>query len=136
MTNHADKNLPRPTPETQPYWDAAKEHRLLIQQCGDCGKHQFYPRPMCSHCSSANVDWVKASGKATILSYTIIGRPVSEAYADPNSAVLALVKLAEGPQMMSNIIDCDPESLAIGDAVSVVFEDWTEEITMPKFTLI
>ncbi|MDA0339741.1 MAG: Zn-ribbon domain-containing OB-fold protein [Proteobacteria bacterium] len=133
MSLHEGKNLPRPTPETQAYWDAAKEHRLLIQQCGDCSTHQFYPRPHCTHCGSGNMNWVEADGRATIVSFSVINRPVSKVYADPNSSILALVRLQEGPLMMTNIIDCDPADLAIGDAVTVVFEDWTDEISMPKF---
>lgn len=135
MSDFEGKNLPRPTSETQAYWDAAKEHRLLIQQCGDCNTYQFYPRPMCTHCMSSNVDWVEAGGGGTLVSFTVIGRAISKAYADENSSVLALVKLAEGPQMMTNIVDCDPADLAIGDAVTVVFEDWTDEISVPKFKL-
>ena len=133
MSDHEGKNLPRPTPETQAYWDATKEHRLLIQQCGDCNKHQFYPRPTCTQCNSENMNWVEAEGDATLVSWSVIGRAVSKAYADPNSAILALVKLTEGPNMMTNIVDCDPADLSIGDAVTVVFEDWTDEISMPKF---
>lgn len=136
MSAHEGKNLPRPTSETQAYWDGAKEHRLLIQQCGDCEAFQFYPRPMCTHCSSANVNWVEAAGSGTLLSFSVIARPVSKAYGDANSSILALVKLAEGPQMMTNIVDCDPADLAIGDAVTVVFEDWSDEISMPKFKLV
>jgi uncharacterized OB-fold protein len=133
MSTHEGKNLPRPTPETQAYWDAAKDHRLLIQQCGDCNTHQFYPRPHCTHCGGDQMNWVEADGGATLVSYSVIDRPVSQAYADANSAILALVRLVEGPQMMTNIVDCDPADLAIGDAVTVVFEDWTDEISMPKF---
>ncbi len=133
MSIHEGKNLPRPTPETQPFWDAAREHRLLIQQCADCNTHQFYPRSYCTNCGSGNLDWVEADGRATIVSYSVIDRPVSKAYSDPNSAILALVKLTEGPQMMTNIVDCDPADIAIGDPVTVVFEDWTDEISIVKF---
>jgi uncharacterized OB-fold protein len=133
MSDHDGKNLPRPTPETQAYWDAAKEHRLLIQQCGDCNAHQFYPRPTCTHCNSDNMTWVEAKGDATLVSWSVIDRPVSKAYADANSSILALVALAEGPSMMTNIVDCDPGDLSIGETVTVVYEDWTGEISVPKF---
>lgn len=133
MSTHEGKNLPRPTPETQAYWDAAKDHRLVIQLCADCNEFQFYPRPQCTHCGSRNVKWADASGSATLVSFSVIGRAVSKAYADPNSSILALVRLSEGPQMMSNIVDCDPADLTIGDAVTVVYEDWTDEISIPKF---
>ena len=133
MSAHEGKNLPLPTPETQAYWDACKEHRLLIQRCADCNEFQFYPRPRCTNCGSRNVNWVDASGSATLVSFSVISRAVSKAYADPNSSILALVKLREGPQMMSNIVDCDPADLAIGAALTVVFEDWTEKISIPKF---
>lgn len=82
------------------------------------------------------MNWVEAAGSGTLLSFSVIARPVSKAYGDANSSILALVKLAEGPQMMTNIVDCDPADLAIGDALTVVFEDWSDEISMPKFKLV
>jgi uncharacterized OB-fold protein len=82
---------------------------------------------------SQNVEWVKASGRGEVISFTIVRRPVSKAYADEVPYVVALIKLEEGPSMMSNIIECDVDSVKIDMPVHVVFEDWSNEISIPKF---
>jgi uncharacterized protein len=127
------KPVPVPTKETQPYWDGCKQHELRVQKCAACGHHQFYPRLYCTTCMSGRVEWVKTSGRATVLSYTIIYRPVTQAFAGNVPYVVALVTLAEGPQMMTNIIGCEPEKVHIGMPVQVTFDDWTEDISVPKF---
>jgi len=76
---------------------------------------------------------VKASGRAKVLSFTLVYRPVTQAFAGDVPYVVALVTLDEGPQMMTNIVDCPPEQVKIGMPVQVTFEDWTEEISVPKF---
>ena len=129
----ADKLQPTPTPESATYWEACNEGRLLIQRCAACGHHQFYPRLLCTHCMSGDLGWHEASGQARVKSFTIIRRPVTEAYADDVPYVVALVELAEGPTMMSNVVGCDPESVAIGMEVAVDFERRTEAIAVPVF---
>lgn len=127
------KPVPVPTKETQPYWDGCKQHELRIQKCAICGHHQFYPRLYCTACMSDQIEWIKASGRAKVLSYTIVYRPVTQAFAGNVPYVVAMVTLAEGPQMMTNIVGCEPEKVHIGMPVQVTFEDWTEEISIPKF---
>lgn len=136
MSTHAGKSFPRPTPETRPFWEGCRNGELLLQRCGSCGAHQFYPRIMCSKCGSAAVEWVRASGRGRIRSYTVVRRPVSRAYAAETPYLVALIELAEGPTMMSNVIGCAPEAAAIGLAVEVVFETWSADISVPKFRLL
>jgi uncharacterized OB-fold protein len=133
MTDSRGRHLPRPTPETATFWDGCRERALMIQRCSACGHHQFYPRIICTECMSDQLEWVQAAGRGTVTSFSVARRPVSEAYAPDVPYVIALIKLDEGPTMMSNVIDCDPERVRIGMPVEVIFEDWTEEITMPKF---
>jgi uncharacterized OB-fold protein len=95
---------------------------------------QFYPRIVCTECTSRNLEWVKASGQGKIRTFTIVRLPVSEAYAADVPYVVALIELEEGPTMMSNVVDCDPEALRIGDPVQVLFEDWSDDISIPKFS--
>jgi uncharacterized OB-fold protein len=85
---------------------------------------------------SDRVEWVKASGRAKVLSYTIVHRPVSPAFAADIPYVVALVTLDEGPTMMTNLVGCAPEQLKIGMPVAVIFEDWTEDISIPKFRTV
>lgn len=133
---HSGKNLPEPTVETEKFWDGCRSHQLLIQQCDECGYYQFYPRIMCSKCSSRKVQWIQASGRGTVKSFTIIHRAISPAYQKEVPYVLALIQLDEGPTMMSNIIQCNPNDVAIGMKVEVSFEDWSSDITVPQFRLI
>lgn len=133
MTAHADKHLPRPTPLSQPWWDACRDGKLLIQRCTGCGHTQFYPRTICTACGSAAVDWARASGRATVLSYTVVRQAVSPAYKPEVPYIIALVELEEGPVMMSTLAGCEPDDAHVGMAVKVRFEEWAETITMPLF---
>ena len=133
MAAPGPKPVPVPTKETQPYWDGCKKHELHIQKCADCGHHQFYPRLYCTKCMSDKVNWIKASGRATVLSYTIVYRPVTQAFSGDVPYVVALVTLDEGPRMMTNIVDCDPDSVKIGQAVELVFHDTGQGTALPRF---
>jgi uncharacterized OB-fold protein len=82
---------------------------------------------------SERVEWVEASGHGTVLSFTIVYRPVTPAFAADVPYVVALIRLDEGPQMMSNVVGCAPEKVYIGMPVEVTFEDWTADISVPKF---
>ncbi|MCA8926493.1 MAG: Zn-ribbon domain-containing OB-fold protein [Alphaproteobacteria bacterium] len=125
--------LPTPYQDTAEYWQAAKDHRFVVQKCRDCGEHQFYPRGVCSHCLSSDLEWREASGKATVYSYSVNYRAGHPGFAAKTPFVLALVELAEGPRMMTNIVNCDPESVRIGMAVTVCYDDVTDEVTLPMF---
>jgi uncharacterized OB-fold protein len=133
MTDTPRKHFPRPTPETEVFWEGCRKQELLLQRCVECSEFQFYPRIICTNCTSKNLEWVKASGQGTILTFTIVRRPVSEAYAADVPYVVALIKLDEGPTMMSNVVQCDPETLQIGDPVQVLFENWSEDVSIPQF---
>jgi uncharacterized OB-fold protein len=133
MAAPAAKPVPVPTRETQLYWEGCKQHELRVQKCVACGHHQFYPRLYCTACMSDKVEWVKASGRGKVLSCTIVYRPVTQAFAADVPYVVALITLDEGPQLMSNVVGCPPEKVHIGMPVEVTFEDWTEEISVPKF---
>ncbi len=113
-------------PESQPYWDAAAKGKLLIKFCKGCKKHFFYPRSICPLCASSDTEWKEASGKGEIYTHSTMRR-VPEPYA------LAYVTLAEGPKMLTNIVDCDFDKLAIGQKVHVVFKPAKEGPPIPAF---
>lgn len=136
MNDVVQKFLPPQSPENQAFWDACQRHELLIQRCNDCGKHQFYPRIFCASCTSRAIDWVKASGQATVVTWTVVRRAVSAAYTEDVPYIIALVKLQEGPVMMSKLIGCEPETMRSGIAVEVGFENWTEQVAMPVFAAV
>ncbi|MDP4651461.1 MAG: Zn-ribbon domain-containing OB-fold protein [Haliea sp.] len=106
---------------------------LRLQRCGHCGTHQFYPRIMCGSCLSDDLEWAAASGRGEILSFTVVRRPISKAYEAPY--VVALIKLEEGPTLMSHVVGCASEAVAVGLTVRVKFARWSESITLPVFTL-
>src|SRR5882757_2732306 len=133
MAALTSKPIPSPTLETQPYWDGCKRGELLIQQCAACEHYQFHPRLYCTKCFSDRVEWVRASGRAKVATFTIVRRPVSQAFKDDLPYVVALVTLDEGPTMMTNIIGCPPEQVAIGMSVAVTFHAWSDDISIAKF---
>lgn len=131
--SHYKKPLPRIQPFTKPFWEGTKNNQLLIQTCGDCDSRIFFPRQRCPECWSTNLDWVEASGKAEIYSFSVTYEGVEEAFKGDLPIVLAWVDLPEGIRMQTNIIECDPDSIKIGQQVEVVFKAVTDEITLPYF---
>jgi uncharacterized OB-fold protein len=129
----ASKAVPKPTPETQPYWDAARDGELRIQRCTACGEHYFYPRPFCPRDGSAAVEWVKVSGRATLHSYVISHRP-APGFEDEVPYAIALVQLAEGPRLMTNIVGIEntPEKLVLDMELEVDFQD-RGDLKLPVF---
>jgi uncharacterized OB-fold protein len=125
--------LPKPTPETQHFWDGCKAGELRLQRCGACARSYFPPRPFCPHCASRDVEVYAASGRATLYSYVINHRPRPDMGTEPHS--IAVVTLAEGPRMMTNIVDCPQtsEALQLDMPLEVTFQPQTEEITLPFF---
>lgn len=123
--------LPQPTPETQHFWDGTKAGELRLQRCRTCGEVYFPPRPLCPACSSRDVEVFVASGRGTLLSYVINHRP-HPSFESPYA--IALVRLEEGPTMMSNIIDCaqTPEALVLDMPLTVTFE-YNGDIAIPLF---
>ena len=123
--------LPQPTPETQHFWDGTKAGELRLQRCDDCGHVYFPPRPVCPACSSRNVADFAASGNGSLLSYVINYRR-HPSFDGPYA--IALVKLDEGPTMMSNIVDCEqtPEALVLDMPLEVTFE-YHGDIAIPLF---
>lgn len=126
--------LPQPTPETQHFWDGCQAGELRLQRCRACAQSYFPPRPFCPHCASRDVEIYAASGKATLYSYVINHRPRPDMGAKPHS--IAVVTLAEGPRMMTNVIGCPqtPEALQLDMPLQVVFEKQSDEISLPLFT--
>ena len=131
-----EKPLPVIDPGTKPFWDAAKDHRLSIPKCNSCGKYHFYPRELCPHCHSDDLEWTDVSGRGEVYSYTIARKPAGPAYVPDVPYVIAMIALDEGPRMLTNIVTSDVDSVRIGDRVAVQFDDVTPEVTLPKFIVV
>jgi len=134
MTDAYTGPIPKPTPETKPFWEAAKRRKLLIQRCGDCGQHYLYPRPLCPHCLSRNVTWVEASGRGRLHTFVINHRP-PRSFPLAAPFIIGIVELEEGARLMTNIIgiEPDPGKVRCDMPVEVDFHEITAEITLPHF---
>ena len=131
------KPLPAVTPEAKPFWDAAAQNKLTIQRGQDCKAWVWTPRPSCNECGSERVEWTPMSGQGEVYSFTVIrqvvGRAASKAFEPDIPYVVAWVDLEEGPRLITNIVQCPAESVKLGMKVSVVFEQATPQIWLPKF---
>ncbi len=119
---------PQPNPETKAFWDAAAAGKLMVGKCDACGELHFYPRAICPHCFSDKTSLQQASGEGTIYTYSVMRRGVPVQYA------IAYVTLAEGPTMMTNIVDCDLDQIRIGQKVRLVFKPSDGGPPVPMFT--
>lgn len=131
--NPAERPLPTPDAATAPYWTAAREQRLVIPRCLDCGRHHFYPRSLCPHCASPRIAWTECSGRGSVYSFTVVHRAPSPAFAAEVPYAVAIVELAEGPHLMSSIVGCEPDAVRIGMKVRVGFRRISDDITLPVF---
>lgn len=129
----SSKPVPKPTPETQPFWDGTAAGELRIQHCRACRRHYFYPRHRCPHCGSGDVEWVTASGRATLYSYVINHRP-GRGFEDDGPYAIAIVELEEGVRMMTNIVGTEitPENLLLDIPLHATFED-RGDVRVPLF---
>ncbi|MFG2721098.1 Zn-ribbon domain-containing OB-fold protein [Streptomyces sp. NPDC048416] len=106
---------------TRTYWDAAAEGRLLIRQCAACGRPHHYPREFCPYCWSEDVTWRPASGRATLYTWSVVHRNDLPPFGDRVPYVPAVVDLAEGPRMMTEVVGCAQDDLRIGMELYVRF---------------
>lgn len=128
---------PRPAPDdvTRFYWDAAAEHRLVLQRCRSCAKFQFPPEICCLHCQAEDFEPAEVSGHGVIYSYSVVDRPLHAGFVDALPYVVVLVELDDQPELriLTNLVDV-PEGTPVscGMPVEVVFED-RDGVTLPQF---
>nr|WSX51303.1 Zn-ribbon domain-containing OB-fold protein [Streptomyces sp. NBC_00974] len=118
-------DLPEIDDFTRPYWDAAAQGRLLLRRCGECGKAHHYPREFCPACWAGEdqVTWETASGRAALYTWSVIHRNDLPPFDRRTPYVAAVVDLAEGPRMMTEVVDCEEAALRIGMPLSVTFRE-------------
>ena len=130
----------RPLPEeplywNRPFWEGTKQGKLLLPRCTSCGEIFFFPRPFCPSCHSDAVEWIEASGKGRIYTYTTVRANPPSVFAHEVPFVVAIIRLEEGVQLMSNVVDVDDPRLACDAEVEVLFEPVNDDITLPLFRL-
>ncbi|MGE0716951.1 MAG: Zn-ribbon domain-containing OB-fold protein [Alphaproteobacteria bacterium] len=127
--------MPQETPTNAPMLAAWREEgALALQRCTDCGKAVFFPRSVCPHCWSAHLDWFRASGAGTIVSFSRIHRGLPEAFRDQAPIVLAEIALAEGVPMIARVVGGDPEAVRSGLPVRLVPREEAGRYALPTFT--
>jgi uncharacterized protein len=133
MTESAEIVRPAPilTEDNHSFWDAAREHRLVTQECRGCGRLRHPPRPMCPYCHSLDCKIVDLDGEGVVYSYAILHHPQNPAFEYP--VIAALVDLAEGVRVVSNLVDTDPAEVAIGMPVTVDYRPTRHEGVVPVF---
>jgi uncharacterized OB-fold protein len=129
-------------PETKPFWDAAREGRLVVQQCGDCGHLRFPPHPGCPECHGSETVWQAVSGRASLWSFVVVHGPTLPAFQDHVPFPVAVVTLDEAPhlRMVGNLVatpqaaidSLDPARLEIGMPLAVTFLS-VEEVSLPAW---
>ena len=129
------RHLPVPDAETEPYWSAAAEGRLVFRRCEACGLAYHYPRARCPRCLSEWVRWEDAIGSGTIHTYTVVRQNGARPFRERLPYVLALVDLDEGPRLMSTIEGAPADAVEIGARVRVAFRRETDDVTLPVFEL-
>ena len=132
-TPTGSRPLPPVDDDTRAYWAGLARGELLLQHCRDCGHVQFYQRQLCGRCLGPHVEHRAASGRGTVYSFSTVHRPPSPEFKDDVPYTVALVELAEGPRLISTLVDCPPASARIGLPVEIVFDRVTDEITLPRF---
>jgi len=133
METRLEKPAPRPSPESMPFWEAAKTHRLLLPHCNACGKFWFPPSRRCPHCLSPDFVWRDSKGTGRVYSFVVYNRVYHPAFEGDVPYVVAIVELDEGPRMLSNIVAIAPDLVRCDMCVRVTFKDSGSGMTIPKF---
>jgi 3-oxo-4,17-pregnadiene-20-carboxyl-CoA hydratase alpha subunit len=130
-----DMPTPAASRETLAWWQAAAEHKLLVQRCADCGRMRLPPGPLCPACRSFKHGWQELSGRGTVYTYTIVHRVYIPSLADRLPYVVIVVDLdgGGGTRLLSNLVDADPAAVDVGMAVEVVWEDIAPGLALPRF---
>jgi uncharacterized OB-fold protein len=126
-------DLPSPDPEQQPFWDGCREGRFLVRRCRACGAFHFYPRPFCPECWSPDVEWVEATGRATLYTWSVVHSNDLPPFNERVPYVAAVVDLEEGPRVMTNVEGCDHDALEIGMPLVVDYRAISDDVTIPVF---
>lgn len=130
----ANRPLPKPDEDSEEFWRYCAAHELRMQRCSKCGQFRFRPSVVCPNCLSLEANWERLSGFARIYSFVVVHQPMVPGHNEV-PYFIALVDLDEGPRMTTRVINCNPGELSIGSRVQVTFEDVTEELSLPVFTL-
>ena len=128
-----EKPLPEPTLESAPFWEGLRTHRLVFQQCANCGKVRHYPRPVCDACFSMDVTWTEASGRGKVHSWTVCHHAFHPGFKRELPYVVLTVDMNEGVRMVGQVQGIPEEALQVGLPVQVGYVDVDDDLTLPVF---
>ncbi len=131
------KEMKHPQPnfdeETRAYWEGAARGEVVLQRCRDCGTIQHRPRALCVSCFSDSIEHFVASGRGQVHTFTVTRQNQAPPFREACPYVLAYVELEEGPRLLTNIVECDPETVRIGMPVQVDFAPSENGLAVPRF---
>jgi uncharacterized OB-fold protein len=127
------KPVPAITPEMAQFFEGARRGQLMVQKCDACGELDFPAHEICSNCLSTRSSWVPVSGRGEIYSYNVMHQVYHPGFAAEVPYAVVVVKLAEGPKVVSNLLGVSPREIRIGMPVEVTFEKVSDEVMLPKF---
>src|SRR5438552_17648106 len=133
QTTDYKKPLPVLDEMSKPFFDGARQHKLMLQRCSACGAVIWPVKPRCDNCWSAEITWVQASGKGTLYSFALVHQVYHPGFATEVPYNIAQVDLEEELRIITNVVGCPNDALQIGKPLEVTFEDITDEISLPKF---
>jgi uncharacterized OB-fold protein len=133
VTEPEEKPRPPLRGEEAPYYAAAADGRLVLQRCPSCERIVFYPRTVCPHCHTGSPEWIDASGRGRVYSFSVLHRAGSPGFEADVPYVVALVDLEEGVRMLANVVNVPAEEVEIGMPVTATFERRAEDFVVPQF---
>lgn len=138
MSDRKPKPLPAPDELTRPYWEAAKQHQLVIQRCHNCGYFNHPPRTACDACQSQQLGFAPVSGKGSIYSFSVMHQQNIAGFEEQTPYLNIVVELDEQPRlfMVANLPGSERDKIKIGGRVEVYFEKIDEEISLPQFRVV
>jgi hypothetical protein len=133
----ADATMPKPrpvpTPVSQPFWDALRDERVMLQRCDECATWVYYPRARCPRCLSDQLTWTTVEGRGTVYTYTVAMQATAPPFADEVPQLLAIVELAEGVRLSTTLVDVEPDAIELGMPVAPVFDHGDDGTTLLRF---
>jgi hypothetical protein len=133
VSKQSKKPVPRLDEENRWFFEACARHELYLQKCRVCGTLRYYPRALCPSCLSSAIDYVRASGRGRVHTFTVTRQNQAPGFRDELPYVMAYVELEEGPRVLTNVVGTPPEEVRIGMPVVVEFEDVGDGVSLPKF---
>ena len=129
----APKPRPIPTPTSQPFWDALRQERIVVQRCDECRGWVHYPRTRCPHCLSDQLSWHELDGNGTVYTFSVARQPTMAPFLDETPQVIAVVELVNGPRVTTTVVGIDADDVTVGLPVRAHFDHGDDGITLLRF---